>query len=41
MWFEKDNLMITLQTNSQPAVGAGKLHDLVGILCDIVRNDAK
>ena len=33
--------MITLQTNSQPAAEADKLHDLVGVIYDIVRDDAK
>jgi D-alanyl-D-alanine carboxypeptidase len=41
VWFEKDNLMITLQTNSQPAAEADKLHDLVGVIYYIVREDAK
>jgi D-alanyl-D-alanine carboxypeptidase len=41
VWFEQDNLMITLQTNSQPAAEADKLHDLLGVIYDIVRNDAK
>jgi D-alanyl-D-alanine carboxypeptidase len=41
VWFEKENLMITLQTNSQPAAEADKLHDLVGTIYDIVRDDAK
>jgi D-alanyl-D-alanine carboxypeptidase len=41
VWFERDNLMITLQTNSQPAAEADKLHDLVGVIYSIVRGDAK
>jgi len=41
VWFEQDNLMITLQTNSQPAAEADKLHDLVSVIYDIVRDDAK
>jgi D-alanyl-D-alanine carboxypeptidase len=41
VWFEKDDLMITLQTNSQPAAEADKLHDLLGVIYGIVRNDAK
>ncbi|KJC37119.1 hypothetical protein UP09_28110 [Bradyrhizobium sp. LTSP885] len=41
VWFEKNDLMITLQTNSQPAAEADKLHDLVGVVYDIVRSDAK
>jgi D-alanyl-D-alanine carboxypeptidase len=41
VWFEKDDLMITLQTNSQPAAEANKLHDLVGVIYSIVRDDAK
>jgi D-alanyl-D-alanine carboxypeptidase len=41
VWFEEDNLMITLQTNSQPAAEADKLHDLVGVIYEIVRVDAK
>ena len=41
VWFERENLMITLQTNSQPAAEADKLHDLVGTIYSIVRDDAK
>jgi D-alanyl-D-alanine carboxypeptidase len=41
VWFEKENLMITLQTNSQPAAEADKLHELVGIIYSIVRDHAK
>lgn len=41
VWFEKEDLMITLQTNSQPAAEADKLHDLVGVIYDILRGDAK
>jgi len=33
--------MMTLQTNSQPAADADKLHDLAGTLHQIVSNDAK
>jgi D-alanyl-D-alanine carboxypeptidase len=40
VWFEKENLMITLQTNSQPAAEADKLHDLVGVIYSMVRDDA-
>jgi D-alanyl-D-alanine carboxypeptidase len=36
VWFEKENLMITLQTNSQPAADADKLHDLVGTIYQII-----
>jgi D-alanyl-D-alanine carboxypeptidase len=41
VWFEQQNLMITLQTNSQPAADADKLHDLLGTIYQIVRDDAK
>jgi D-alanyl-D-alanine carboxypeptidase len=41
VWFERENLVITLQTNSQPAVEADKLHELVGVIYSIVRDDAK
>jgi len=41
VWFEQENLMITLQTNSQPAADADKLHDLLGTIYQIVRRDAK
>jgi D-alanyl-D-alanine carboxypeptidase len=38
VWFEKQNLMITVQTNSQPAADADKLHDLLGTIYQIVRD---
>jgi D-alanyl-D-alanine carboxypeptidase len=41
VWFEQENLMITLQTNSQPATDADKLHELLGTIYQIVRDDAK
>ena len=41
VWFEKENLMITVQTNSQPAADADKLHDLVGTIYQIVGAQAK
>jgi hypothetical protein len=41
VWFERENLVITLQTNSQPAAEADKLHELVGVIYSIVRDDAK
>lgn len=41
VWFEKERLMITVQTNSQPAADADKLHDIVGTIYQIVRNDAE
>jgi D-alanyl-D-alanine carboxypeptidase len=41
VWFDHENLMITLQTNSQPAAGADKLHDLLGTIYQIVRDDAR
>jgi D-alanyl-D-alanine carboxypeptidase len=41
VWFEKENLMITLQTNSQPAAEADKLHDLVGVIYSIIQAKAK
>jgi D-alanyl-D-alanine carboxypeptidase len=41
VWFEKEDLMITVQTNSQPAPDEDKLHDLVSKLYEIVRDEAK
>lgn len=41
VWFEKERLMITVQTNSQPAADADKLHDIVGTIYQIVRNEAE
>jgi D-alanyl-D-alanine carboxypeptidase len=41
VWFEKENLMITLQTNSQPAADADKLNEILGTVYQIVRGDAK
>lgn len=41
VWLEKENLMITVQTNSQPADDANKLTDLVGAIYAIVRREAK
>jgi D-alanyl-D-alanine carboxypeptidase len=41
VWFEKENLMITLQTNSQPAADADKLHDVLGTIYQILGGDAK
>ena len=41
VWFEKENLMITLQTNSQPAGDADKLNRLVETIHQIVESDAK
>ena len=41
VWFEKENLMITVQTNSQPANDANKLSDVVAAIYAIVRREAK
>jgi D-alanyl-D-alanine carboxypeptidase len=41
VWFEKENLMITVQTNSQPADDADKLKDVVAAIYAIVRREAK
>jgi D-alanyl-D-alanine carboxypeptidase len=41
VWFEKENLMITLQTNSQPAAEADKLHDVLGTIYQILEGAAK
>jgi len=41
VWFEKENLMITVQTNSQPANDANKLSDVVAAIHAIVRREAK
>ncbi len=40
VWFAKENLMITLQTNSQPPAGADKLSEVVTAIYQIVRSDA-
>jgi len=37
VWFEKENLMITLQTNSQPAADADKLNELLATIYQIVK----
>jgi D-alanyl-D-alanine carboxypeptidase len=41
VWFERENLMITLQTNSQPAADADKLHDVIGTIYQILKGEAK
>ena len=41
VWFEKESLMITVQTNSQPADDADKLKDVIGEIYQIVESDAK
>jgi D-alanyl-D-alanine carboxypeptidase len=41
VWFEKENLMITLQTNSQPAEEADKLNVLLQTIYQIVESQAK
>jgi D-alanyl-D-alanine carboxypeptidase len=41
VWFEKENLMITLQTNSQPAASADHLHDLLATIHQILVSEAK
>ncbi len=41
VWFAKKDLMITLQTNSQPAPGTDKLHELLGTIYQIVDGEAK
>ena len=41
VWFDKEDLMITVQTNSQPAAEADKLRDLVSSIYSIVRDGAK
>jgi len=40
VWFAKDNLMITVQTNSQPDAGTDKLSEVVTALYDIAKRDA-
>jgi D-alanyl-D-alanine carboxypeptidase len=37
VWFADEDLMITVQTNSQPPDGTDKLHDAVGALYEIVK----
>ena len=39
VWFEKENLMITLQTNSQPAGDDDELNHLVVTIHDIVQDE--
>lgn len=39
VWFEKDDLMITLQTNSQPAAQEDKLHDVLETIYNIVEGN--
>lgn len=41
VWFEKENLMITLQTNSQPADDADKLSVLLETIHRIIESQAK
>jgi D-alanyl-D-alanine carboxypeptidase len=41
VWFETENLMITLQTNSQPAPDLDKLKDVLGKIYEIVGGAAK
>ena len=41
VWFEKENLMITLQTNSQPAADADKLHEGLATIYQITESGAK
>jgi D-alanyl-D-alanine carboxypeptidase len=37
VWFADQDLMITVQTNSQPPDGTDKLHDAIGALYEIVK----
>ena len=37
VWFAADNLMITVQTNTQPPEGTNKLHDAVSAIYEIVK----
>jgi D-alanyl-D-alanine carboxypeptidase len=41
VWFENENLMITGQSNSQPADDANKLSDAVAAIYGIVRREPK
>ena len=41
VWFEKENLLITLQTNSQPAEHADKLDVLLQTIHQIVESQAR
>ncbi|MBV8795298.1 MAG: beta-lactamase family protein [Hyphomicrobiales bacterium] len=41
VWFEKENLILTVQTNSQPADTANKLNELAAAIYAIVRSEAK
>jgi D-alanyl-D-alanine carboxypeptidase len=41
VWFEKENLMITVQTNSQPEDEANKLSEAVAAIYKLVRSPAK
>ncbi len=40
VWFAKDNIMITVQTNSQPDAGTDKLNEAIIALYDIVKHNA-
>ena len=37
VWFADEDLMITVQTNSQPPEGTDKVHDAVSALYEIVK----
>jgi D-alanyl-D-alanine carboxypeptidase len=41
VWFEKESLMITLQTNSQPAADNDKLKDVLGTIYEIVKSETR
>ena len=40
VWFEEDDILVTVQTNSQPDEGTGKLTEAVIALYDAVKAPA-
>ncbi len=41
VWFEKENLVITLQTNSQPAASADKLNEALSSIYQVVKGKSE
>ena len=40
VWFAEDDILITVQTNSQPAEGMDRLHDAVTAIYEAVKPPA-
>lgn len=40
VWFAQDDMLITVQTNSQPADGMDRLHDVVTAIYEAVKPPA-